>query len=262
MNNNMYFKKLSLSEWQQFDNINIEFHSRLTVLTGANGSGKTTILNLLAKHCGWNIASLGTPVKDKESGVFKILTRFFRGKDKSDNSDIGSITYSNSISAILQIPNASKLNYNINIANQQEVKCVYIPSHRSVYRYAHLDNIPTVKKDKKTAFAEVSQNIRERYFGGGNQSSSYFMKSTLIGWVIQGYGVKSNTKSIMPPDEEQVQYFEGFQKVLEQLLPSSLGFKDIEIRNMEVVFICNDGNDEFILETASGGISTLIDMAW
>ena len=46
------------------------------------------------------------------------------------------------------------------------------------------------------------------------------------------------------------------------ILPKSLGFEEIEIRNMEIVFVCNRGKDEFILETASGGISALIDMAW
>jgi len=36
----------------------------------------------------------------------------------------------------------------------------------------------------------------------------------------------------------------------------------LEIREMEVVFVCNEGKDEFLLETVSGGISALIDMAW
>jgi len=42
------FQKLTISGWQQFQDIEVDFHDRLTILTGANGSGKTTILNLLA----------------------------------------------------------------------------------------------------------------------------------------------------------------------------------------------------------------------
>ena len=38
----MYFKEFNINQWQQFENININFENRLTVLTGANGSGKTT----------------------------------------------------------------------------------------------------------------------------------------------------------------------------------------------------------------------------
>jgi len=89
------------------------------------------------------------------------------------------------------------------------------------------------------------------------------MKHTLIGWAIQGYGVQSDTsKVIMPKDDEQILNYEGFQNVLKKILPRSLGFQELEIRNMEVVFVCNDGRDEFLLETASGGVSAIIDMAW
>ena len=89
------------------------------------------------------------------------------------------------------------------------------------------------------------------------------MKNTLIGWVINGYGVQGNNNSyIMPPDSEQIQHFEGFQAVLRKVLPKTLGFEKLEIRSMEIVFICNKSNDEFLLETASGGISALIDISW
>jgi hypothetical protein len=94
------------------------------------------------------------------------------------------------------------------------------------------------------------------------QPSSFFMKNTLIGWVIAGYGVRSASKFVMLPDSEQSGFFEGFQEVLRKILPPSLGFNEVEIRNYEVVFVCNGGRDEFVLETASGGVSALIDMAW
>ncbi|BAL27396.1 hypothetical protein AZKH_p0513 (plasmid) [Azoarcus sp. KH32C] len=88
------------------------------------------------------------------------------------------------------------------------------------------------------------------------------MKSTLLGWMINGYGVRSPTKTIMPPDPQQVRNFEGFRDVLRVVLPESLGFEDLEVRDYEIVFCCNGGADEFLLETASGGISALIDIAW
>jgi len=88
------------------------------------------------------------------------------------------------------------------------------------------------------------------------------MKSTLLGWVVNGYGVRSLTKMIMPADPEQIRNFEGFRDVLRLILPRTLGFEDLEIRDYEIVFVCNGGADEFLLETASGGISVLIDIAW
>ncbi|MBP0115583.1 ATP-binding protein [Bradyrhizobium vignae] len=46
------FRSLKISNWQQFASIDINFHPTLTVITGANGAGKTTILNLLSRHLG------------------------------------------------------------------------------------------------------------------------------------------------------------------------------------------------------------------
>ena len=42
----MKFKNLNIEEWKQFKNLDIDLHNQLTILTGANGAGKTTILNL------------------------------------------------------------------------------------------------------------------------------------------------------------------------------------------------------------------------
>ena len=57
----MHFKKLTLHNWK-FRSIDVDFHHRLTILTGANGAGKTTLLNLLGRHFRWEIRILGVPV--------------------------------------------------------------------------------------------------------------------------------------------------------------------------------------------------------
>lgn len=42
------FKQLELYMWRQFSDLRIVFHDRVTVITGVNGSGKSTILQLLS----------------------------------------------------------------------------------------------------------------------------------------------------------------------------------------------------------------------
>ena len=253
----MYFNIITVKQWQQFENVDIDLNNRLTILTGANGSGKTSILSILARHSGWQHPSFSTPQKEKGSGIIKFVTRFFNGEDRSNLPQIGQLAYSNGHTANLKIQNTSSAQYHIEIEGQQEIKCFYIPSHRSVPKYQQVTNIPTAKKEKRQAFNEVYQSNRQRYMGENNQSSSFIMKSTLIGWAVQGYGSK-----VMPADAEQLQHFEGFPLVLKKVLPKSLGFERIEIRNSEIVFICNGGKDEFLLETVSGGIAALIDITW
>lgn len=259
----MHFKSLTISQWQQFQQVEINFHDRLTILTGANGCGKTTILSLLAKHQGgWGIPLLATPKKDKSTGIIKWASRLFNGEDKSNETSIGSLSYANGHIAPLTIPNSAGATYDVSISGQQSIHCFYIPSHRQVFRYQQVSNIPTAKKDRTSAFNETYNSMRNRYMGGHEQPSSFYMKNTLIGWIIHGFGVKRGEKAVMPPDVEQVLHFEGFENILRQLLPKSLGFEELEVRNMEIVFVCNGGKDEFVLETCSGGISTLIDIAW
>src|SRR5690606_32060091 len=55
------FSKLIIHHWRQFSRVEIDFHPRLTVLTGANGRGKTTLLHLLNRHWGWNLQYVSSP---------------------------------------------------------------------------------------------------------------------------------------------------------------------------------------------------------
>jgi predicted ATPase len=256
------FSSLAIQSWQQFADVNITFHPRLTILTGANGSGKTTLLRLLAQHRGWPSTQVSTPAKNKVTGVVEYLTRWFKGVDKSDETNVGSISYTNGVSSALIIPTRGPVAYSIHVPQQQVVNCIFMPSHRQVFRYEALQNIPVTKKTEQVAFDEVHGVAINRHHGGGGQSSSYFMKSTLIGWAIQGHGILAGNKTVMSPDANQKDSYDGFQDVLRKLLPPNLGFEEFEIRNMEIVFVCNSGEDEFLLETASGGVAAIIDLAW
>jgi len=221
---------------------------------------------MLARHNGWDIAHLAVPRQEKTSGIIQFFSRIFKGlsDEAQDQVRIGSIEYSPDGICKISLPTEqNSAQYRLSFYSMQQVPSFFIPSHRANFRYEPLGSIPAGKKDKQQAFAEVASTARTRYFGGHTQPSSYFMKNALISWAIQGYGVSSAAdKHIMPPDIEQRRFYEGFQETLRKVLPSTLGFKELEIRNMEIVFVCNNGDDEFMLETASGGITALIDIAW
>lgn len=44
----MYIQKIALHNFKCFENIDLDFHPRLSVIVGANGSGKTSIMEGLA----------------------------------------------------------------------------------------------------------------------------------------------------------------------------------------------------------------------
>lgn len=256
------FVALSVAQWQQFSEVTVEFHPRLTILTGANGSGKTTLLRILAQHRGWPALHMSTPVSNKITGAIEHLTRWFRGVDKSNDNRVGSINYSNGMEAPLVIPSGAQSAFQLQIQNQRPVNCIFMPSHRQVFRYHPVTSIPTTRKTEQNAFDEVFSVALQQWQGGSTQPTSFFMKSTLIGWAIQGHGVRTDRKTIMPPDRAQREAFEGFQEALRKVLPVTLGFEELEVRNMEIVLVCNRGKDEFLLESVSGGVATLFDLTW
>lgn len=259
----MDFARIVLSDWQQFDEVDITFHPRATIITGSNGCGKTTILSILARQLGWSQISLATPKKDLKTKSLKYFSLFRSfGKETSTNREIGKIVYTNNVVARLVVPEAASPQYQIQIENQQAARFFYIPSHRQNFSYRRVQQINTFRKEREAAFQEIQNNQLIRHSGGSPEPSSYVMKTALLGWMINGYGVRSPTKTIMPPDPQQIKNFEGFRDVLKLVLPQTLGFEDIEVRDYEIVFCCNGGADEFLLETASGGISALIDIAW
>lgn len=54
--------------------------------------------------------------------------------------------------------------------------------------------------------------------------------------------------------------FLDFKTILSKVLPPSVGFIDISIRIPDVVIITETG--EFLIDAASGGVMSLIDLAW
>jgi hypothetical protein len=249
------FARLTIDSWQQFGSVAIDFDPRLTVLTGANGSGKTTLLNLLARHADWTVLALAVPRRGRVGEVIRFVTRFFGGRDRSDETQIGALTYTNDSSARLIVPNVNSPQYEVQIEGRQSVSCFFVPSHRSVYRYQQLSQIPVARQDRSQAFNRVWTATRGRYFGGNEIPTSFHMKELLVAWSIFGQGNPD-----MAADPELLQNYREFEETLRKLLPDPIGFRRFSIRNLELILECESG--DFMIDGASGGLSTIIDLAW
>lgn len=64
-----FFTSIRLCNWRQFASVSIEFHPRLTIITGSNGAGKSTILNICSQHFGYSRPFLATPKRRTGGGI-------------------------------------------------------------------------------------------------------------------------------------------------------------------------------------------------
>ena len=247
------FKALGVADWRQFGLVQIEFHPRATIITGANGSGKTTLLSILSQHFGWTPAFIGTLRIDRRGAQ-----RYFSGfiNDLADGDvDVGKLTYDNGAVASLQAPTEGA-SFQIAIHGSQVVHGVYITSHRPVYAYQKVKEIPSDVKAGDQLFKQYLDNLRQYYLPNPRiQSPSLRLKAALISLAIFGYG-----NQVVAPNNEARATFEGFSEVLKHVLPADLDFYRIAIRMPEVIL--ETGTGDFSLDAASGGIAALVDVAW
>ena len=252
------FQSLEVTGWRQFGSVGIDFHPRATVITGANGAGKTTLLNILSQHFGWTQRFVGTPRIDRSGAqrYFSGVTNdSANGNVEDGNVEVGKLTYDDENFATLLVPAAADT-FRISINPLQSVPGIYLTSHRPIYTYQKVTEIPTEVRAGNELFEQYLNNIRLYYQPKAQiESPSHRLKAALISLATFGYGNK-----VVEKNDEALSTFEGFSKVLGHVLPDELGFRKIAIRMPEVVLETRTG--DFSIDAASGGISALIDLAW
>lgn len=251
---------LSLSGWRQFEDVDLHLHPRLTVLTGANASGKTTILSVLAKHLAWQRNFYSSPGRRSS----KRRRRDYRRKpDTTGWAPVGTIRYSNGIDGVIRVPpedidaaQATASGYDLQIENQQDVRGLYITSHRTVSSYTSVGSIPTVFGGAESMLQQFISELRNRAQGGYSSKSAFaWFKESLIALAVFGEGNAS-----VEPNPEALQIWHGYQQILRLLMPRSLLFRGLRVRSPEIL-VETEGTS-FILDESSGGLLAIMEFGW
>ncbi len=272
-----YFERLVLNSWRQFAEVDLQFGSQTTILTGANGCGKTSILTVLGHHFGWHLNFVSTPYVSRKQR--KLLYSEFRRRDAlrrdgeslaeipedfdesvppdQQPQDVGSITYSDGHVCNLRTPSRSSTNaqYQLQYSSAQPVEGLYIPSHRPAASYQPVSTIPTNPKTTAQQYQEYQQLLVQTFSSARSNNPGAITKQSLIALAVFGYG-----NAAVAQNDEYRELFESFQEILRKLLPERLGFRRLEIRMPDVVLVTDTG--QFALDAMSGGINALFTIAW
>ena len=295
-----HFAGLRLSKWRQFENVDINLGAQTTILTGANGCGKTSILTVLSHHFGWHVNFVATPYtskKDKKR-IFSEFAHFLEYPPRDLSATVPSdvddgLVAQDSINGPKDGRDQEHQDSYLDLAvdhTAQEVgevaysngtTCKLVSPNRTAQaaqyqlQYSSMQGIVGMyipSHRPATSYHSVGQIPTDPKTTA--QQYQEFQQLLLQG--AQGGNIR-NPGGVMKQSlialalfgygnqavVENADYrnlFESFQEVLRKLLPKKLGFRKLEIRMPEVVLITDSG--QFALDAMSGGINALFTIAW
>lgn len=152
------FGALKLARWRQFEEVDLDLSSHLTVLTGPNGCGKTTVLNVLGRHFGWSLNFLTASFLSKKERKARYSDAWEAFEDESPRTNVvGSIEYASGLASRLTTSPHDQSQYQLNHENQQAVVGLHIPSHRPPPSYHRIQNIPIDPKIDTAALSGIPE---------------------------------------------------------------------------------------------------------
>lgn len=259
------FRHLELVDWRQFDSVRIQFHPRLTVLTGANATGKSTLLGILARHFNWSRAFSSAPLSVKSGNEWTTVGRRRARRLIRDSqwTQVGRLAYGSGAETPVNVPTGGELQgrvqYDVYLPHQQTVSGAFLTSHRSVSgNYAAVNSIPTSIGNSEALFEQFTNELRTRWSGGWTgKSPQLALKEALMAAAVFG-GQRGNDAVDFNPEAYDI--WHGFHEILQVLMPPTLGFRRLRVKVPDVIVETRSG--DFILDDASGGLTAIVEVAW
>lgn len=293
------FTSIRLRNWRQFASISVDFHPRLTIITGSNGAGKSTILNICSQHFGYSRPLLATPKKKKGGGIAYDLGYYFALDPTTLKSDI----YETPAEDEEETEDEEKPDFLspyvpeeviTRLARPQSGEFIEIGSvtydngvsstigfhENQVQSYGlqlnnqqHVVGVPISSHRAISTYQQVQglslqlatlsnayQAFFSEYITRLNGGHSSYSPIYRMKETLIAMAAFGEGNQHLEKNSELSAAFDGFGKVLRKVLPRELGFKKLVVRVPDIVLKTRSG--EFILDASSGGVTAVIEIAW
>ncbi|WP_156043863.1 AAA family ATPase [Cellulomonas sp. URHE0023] len=285
---------ITLTGWRQFSTIDLDLSSRLTVLTGANGTGKSTVLGILAKHFSWKTVFAAVPRRDRagrehffsdwraelpeasrDGGTFsddyeldilhpreQLPTVAQPSRPSDELTSIGTVRYSDGSDLTIGIPKLESATYDVVPASTRQwptLAGLYLSAFRTPTVYTQLKTIPAQFDATERMLDTYVEQYRTRYYNEylpPDQSAFKTMKESLVAAAVYGPG-----NSSVQPNAAARDIWDGYQAALHRLLPPELAFSHLVVRAPDVIVRTTMG-DEYPIDSVSGGVGAVMELTW
>lgn len=250
--------RLVVKRWRQFNEIDLDLGSRLTILTGENGTGKTSLLSLVGQSFGLGLNFLGTPTRDKNGFSFRHSNKTSDGNDGAFEQ-FGFITFQSGAGSRIgtrQWGYATDPSFSPELLPYRNLPGLYLDATRVIGPYQRLDSMPARFTPAKEIASNYQQQVRNMWTPNALvKSPALMIKEALVAAAMYGEG-----NSAVVGDPVAARVWKGFQEVLHLIFPTSLGFHGLQVDQGEIVIRTQSGN--FALEASSGGLAALVTLSW
>ena len=216
---------LSIPQLKSLVDVHIDLSKKATLLAGVNGSGKTTILRLLAMIFGW-------PAVDAPDEMPAIQGSWPFGPISWGRGGPGT--------SFRVVRGASPR------------PGIFVPAHRAGYVPGKVGAIDV----QWIGESQLLDQIRSAEMSPTGRGSNLTLKQGLISSALFGY---QSGPSVQPVARARV-LFERYIEVLRLVLSDQIGLTGLIVRDADV-FVATE-NGEFPLDGASGGTAAILDLAW
>ncbi len=267
-------KKVTLKGWRQFNGqgVDIDLDAQTTIIAGANGTGKTTVLNVVARAFGVNVLSFASGVDEAGSfsadatenpdadGDSRLQNRRVVVNNQAHNvtaeqHEVGSIEIGHSTFPLFTPPRVGA-EFNLALLGQiPSVGVAYLSAHRPALRAAQVGSIPTTAPGAAELLAAYRAKALQALSDPARNSPLLEMKQTLIMLSMFGPG-----NAYVSPNPAMQRLYEEFSRLLLVALPPEFGFERLDIRLPHVTVVSKAG--EYPIDSLSGGLSALFDTIW